>query len=195
MTDSVSNTTAAAVDSTAVTEGVEQPHAAVSSDVVNVMIAGEKPCARCAGYAQKLTLMNEHNDALTQAMKQMESDKVVSMKLAHAREQVVFAASATAENASQAVVVGKDLLEIRVQQAELDALHAKSELAQIEENNFCYEPWHTALQDNLDQANCEITELRVRETILEEEIGSLQERLTGPRNTTRSASLLGHKIE
>ena len=69
MSDSVSNTTAAAVDGTAVTEGAEQPHAAVSSDVTNVMIAGEQTCARCAGYARELTLMNARNDALTQSTK------------------------------------------------------------------------------------------------------------------------------
>ena len=155
MSDSESNTTAAAVDGAAVTEGVEQPHAAVSSDATNVMIAGEQTCARCTSYAQELTLMTERNDVLTQSMKQMESESLISMTLAHTREQDMFAASAKTEVAIQALQGDKDRLEIRAQQAELDALHAKSELAQIEENNFCYEPWHKILQDNLDQANCE----------------------------------------
>ena len=93
MSDSVSNTTTAAVDGTAVSGDVEQPHAAVSSDVANVMIAGEQTCARCAGYTQELALMNERNDALTQSMKQMDSDKIASMTLAHTREQAMFAAS------------------------------------------------------------------------------------------------------
>ena len=94
MSDRGSNTTAAAVDGAVVTEGVEQPHAAVSSDVANVMIAEQRTCARCASYAQELTLMTERNDALTQSMKQMESDAVVSMTLAHTREQDMFTTSA-----------------------------------------------------------------------------------------------------
>lgn len=110
--------------------------------------------ARCASYTQELTLMIEHNDALTQSMKQMESEAPISMTLAHTREQDMFAASAKTEVAVQALQGDKDLLVIRAQQAEADALHVRSELTQIEENNFCYEPWHKVLQDHLDQANC-----------------------------------------
>ena len=70
-------------------------------------------------------------------MRQMESDSAVSMTLAHTREQATFTANAKAENATQAAAVDKSLIEIRVQQAELDALHAKPGLAQIEDISFC----------------------------------------------------------
>ena len=193
MSDTESSTTAAAVDGAAVTEGVEQPHAAVSSNVANVMIAGQQTCAHCASCAQELTLMTAHNDALTRPMKLVESEALIFMALAHAREQDMFTASAKTEVANQVLQGDKASLVIRAQQAEADALHARSELTRLAENNICYEPWHKVLQDYLDQANCEIAELCTRETNLEEEIGSLQETLTGPKG--RSVSLLGRKIE
>ena len=94
MSDTESNTTAAAVDGAVVTEGAEQPHADVSSNVANVMIAGQQTCARCASYAQELTLVTERNGALNQSIKQMESEALTSMTLAHTREQNMFTASA-----------------------------------------------------------------------------------------------------
>ena len=139
--------------------------------------------------------MTERNDALTQSMKQMESDKVVSMTLAHTRKQAMFAASAKSEVAIQALQGDKDLLTIRVQQAESNAAHACSELAQAVDNNFCYEPFHKALQDTLDGANCELAELRAREIALGEQVNSLQESLTAPRTDARPTSLLGRKME
>ena len=69
MSDTVNNTAAATVDGVAATEGVEQPHAAVSSDQTDVMIAREQTCACCASCAQELALLNERNDALTQSTK------------------------------------------------------------------------------------------------------------------------------
>ena len=71
MSGTANNTAAATVDGVAATEGVEQPHAAVSSDQTDVMIAGEQTCASCAGYAQEFTLLNECNETPTQSMKQM----------------------------------------------------------------------------------------------------------------------------
>ena len=85
MSDTANNTAAATVDGAAATEGVEQPHAAVSSDQTDVMIAGEQTCATCTGYAQELALLHERNETLTQSMKQMESDKIASMTLAQER--------------------------------------------------------------------------------------------------------------
>ena len=97
MSDTVNNTAAATVDGVAATEGVEQPHAAVSSDQTDVMIAGEQTCASCTGYAQELALLNARNETLTPSMKQMESDKIASTTLAHTGEQAMFAASAKSE--------------------------------------------------------------------------------------------------
>ena len=194
MSDTSDNTTAATVDGVAATEGVEQPHAAVSSDQTDVMIAGEQTCARCTGYAQELALLHERNETLTQSMKQMESDKIASMTLAHTREQAMFAASAKSEVAIQALQGDKDLLMIRVQQAESNAAHASSELAQAVDNNFCYEPFHKALQDTLDGANCELAELRARDITLEEQVNNLQECLTAPKTDARPTSLLGRKM-
>ena len=125
MSDTESNTTTAAVDGAVVTEGAEQPHAAVSSNVANVMSAGEQTCARCASYAQELTVMTERNAALTHSMKQRESGALIFTTLAHTREQDMFATSAKTEVAIHALQGDEDLLKIRAQQAEADVLHAK----------------------------------------------------------------------
>ena len=108
MSDTASNTTAAAVDGAAVTEGAEQPHAAVSSNVANVTIAGQQTCARCASYAQELTLMTGRNAALTRSMKLMKSEALISITLTHTREQDMFAASAKTEVATHALRGDKD---------------------------------------------------------------------------------------
>ena len=161
MSNTESDITPAAVDSTAATtEGVEQPHADVSS---NVMIAGEQTCVQCASYAQELALASERNDALTKAMQQMVNDAVVFMTLGHSGEPQMFTARSEAEATIVSLQGEQELLNTRVQQAETDAEHARSELNQLEENNFCDEPQHKVLQDDLDSANCEITELREEE--------------------------------
>ena len=77
---------------------------------------------------------------------------------------------AASEVTRQALQTRKDTLEIRAIHAESDATHANAERAQAVDNNFCYEPVHKVLQDNLDGANCELAELRARETALEEHV-------------------------
>ena len=42
---------------------------------------------------------------------------------------------------------------------------------------FCFQPSHVALQEDLDLAHCEITELRSTETALEKKIVLLKERV------------------
>ena len=87
-------TSTAADGDAAATEGVESSHAVESP---NVMIAGEQTCASCASYAQEPESLNERNDALTLAMKQMENDAIVSTTLANQREQQMFSSKAESE--------------------------------------------------------------------------------------------------
>ena len=79
-----------------------------------------------------------------------------------------------------------ELLKIEAQQSEQEALHARSELEQANENNFCFDPAHAVLQEDLDSAHCEITELRTTETTLEQKIGALKELVAEMQNHSAS---------
>ena len=182
-------TSTAADGDTAATEGVESPHAVESS---NVMIAGEQTCAHCASYAQELTSANERNDALTKAMKQMEDDALVSTTLANQRELQMFSSKAELEASLMSLQGDYELQKIDALQSEQDARHARSELEQATENNFCFDPVHKVLQEDLDSAQLEIIEMRANETTLEQKIGALKEQVAEMQN--RSASTLGRKI-
>ena len=103
------------------------------------MIAGEQTCAQCASYAQELTSANERNDALTQAMKQIENDTIVSTTLANQREHQMFTSQAKSENNILKLQGEYELLNQRLQHSEQEALHARSELGQATENNFCFD--------------------------------------------------------
>ena len=111
------NTTAAGVDGTAVaTEGVEHPHAAVSS---NVMIAGEhQTCAQCASFEKDLALASEAQNALTQAMTQMRNDSAVSTELANQRELQMFQSKAETDSAMLQLQGDYEILLIKVEQSE-----------------------------------------------------------------------------
>ena len=189
MSDTSIASTAAAGDAAA-TEGVESPHAVESS---NVMIAGEQTCASCASYAQELESLNERNDALTLVMEQMENDAIVSTTLANQREQQMFSSKAESEATLKSLQGDYELLKLEAQQSEQEARHACSELEQATENNFCFDPAHAVLQEDLDSARCEITQLRTTETTLEQKITALKEKVAEMQNHT--ASTLGRKIE
>ena len=45
-----------------------------------------------------------------------------------------------------------ELQKIDVLQSEQDARHARSELEQATDNNFCFDPVHKVLQEDLDSA-------------------------------------------
>ena len=188
MSDTDITPTAADGDSAA-TEGVESPHAVESS---NVMIAGEQSCAHCASYAQELTSAAERYDALTKAMKQMENDTIVSKTLADQRELQMFSSKAELEASMLSLQGDYELQKIDALQSEQDARHARSELEQATENNFCFDPVHKVLQEDLDSAQLEIIEMRANETTLEQKIAVLKEQVAEMQN--RSASTLGRKI-
>ena len=168
-------TAAAAVDGAAVTEGVEHPHAAASSQ----MIVGEhdQSCARCASFEKDLALASEAQNVLTQAMTQMRNDSAVSTELANQRELQLFQSKAETDSAMLQLQGDYELLLIKVEQSENALINARSELQQIQEEGFCFQPIHLALQEDLDSANCEITALRSTETALEEKINLLKERV------------------
>ena len=110
------NITAAAVDGAAVaTEGVEHPHAAVSSQ----MIAGEQQtCAQCASFEKDLALASEAHEALTQAMTQMRNDSAVSTELANQRELQLFQSKAETDSAMLQLQGDYEILLIKVEQSE-----------------------------------------------------------------------------
>ena len=152
MSDTDITSTAANGDAAA-TEGVESPHAVESS---NVMIAGEQTCASCASYAQELSLAAERYDALTVAMKQMENDTIVFKTLADQRELQMFSSKAELEASMLSLQGAYELQKIDALQSEQDARHARSELEQATDNNFCFDPVHKVLQEDLDSTQLEI---------------------------------------
>ena len=183
-------TTAAAEGETAATEGALNVHAVESSP--NVMMAGEHNCARCASYVEEIAIATERYDALTVAMKQQENDAIVSKTLADQRELQMFSSKAEIEAELLTLQGAIKLKDIELQQSEQGAQHARSELLQATENNFCFDPVHKRLQDDLDSAQLEIIETRANETTLEAKIDSLKEKVAEMQN--RSASALGRKV-
>lgn len=183
-------TSTAADGKIAATEGVESPH---DVELSNVVIAGDQTCAQCASYVQELTLANERNDALTKAMEQMENDTIVSTTLANQREQQMFSSKAEPEATITSLQGSYEILKFEAQQYEQDTLHARLELEQAIESNFCFDPAHAVLQEDFDSAHCEITGLRTTETTLEKRITALKERVAKLQN--HSASTLCRKIE
>ena len=140
------------------------------------MMAGTQTCASCTSYANDLIIANERHDAIIEAMTKMENDTIVSTTLANQREQQMFTMKSEAESSILKLQGEYELLQQRVQQPEQEALHARSELEQATKNNFCFDPSHTVLQDDLDSTQIEIIELRANETALENEITLLRER-------------------
>ena len=189
-TESDLPTTAAADGESAATEGALIVHAVAPSPTV--MVAGTRTCARCASYVQELGIANEGRDAIQQAMTKMENDIIVSTELANQREQQMFTLKSESEASVLKLQGDYEILKQRLQLSEQEALHARSELEQATENNFCFDPVHKRLQDDLDSAQSEIIEARANETILEEKIGSLKEKVAEAHN--RSASALGRKV-
>ena len=149
-TESDIPTTAAADGESAATEGALIVHAVAPSPTV--MVAGTQTCARCASYVQELGIANERRDAIQQAMTKMENDTIVSTELANQREQQMFTLKSESEASVLKLQGGYEILKQRLQLSEQEALHARSELEQATENNFCFDPVHKRLQDDLDSA-------------------------------------------
>ena len=125
-------------------------------------------------------------------MKQQENDAIVSKTLADQRELQMFSSKAEIEAELLTLQGAIKLKDIELQQSEQEALHARSELEQATENNFCFDSVHKRLQDDLDSAQLEIIETRANETTLEAKIDSLKEKVAEMQN--RSASALGRKV-
>ena len=192
MSENIPTTTADAEAEavTAATEGAPNVHAVeITTDVV---MAGEHNCASCADYAAEITMATERYDALSVAMKQQENDAIVSKTLADQRELQMFSSKAEIEAELLTLQGAIKLKNIELQQSEQEALHARSELEQATENNFCFDPGHIQLQEDLDSAQLEIIELRANETSLDKKIDSLKEKVAEAQN--RSASALGRKV-
>ena len=183
-------TTAAAEGETAATEGAPNVHAV--EIITDVMMAGEHNCARCADYAAEIAIATERYDALTVAMKQQENDAIVSKALADERERQMFSSKAEIEAEMLTLQGAMKLKDIELQQSEQETRHARSELEQATENNFCFDPGHAQLQEDLDSAQLEIIEMRANEKSLDTKIASLKEKVAEAQN--RSASALGRKV-
>ena len=167
-------TATAAVDGAAVTEGVEHPHAAASSQ----MIVGEhdQSCAQCTSFEKDLALASEAQEALTQAMTDMRNDNAVSTELANQRELQMFQSKAETDSAMLQLQGDYEIHILKIESSENALRNARSEINQIKEEGFCFQPSHVALQEDLDLAHCEITELRSTETALEKKTVLLKER-------------------
>ena len=191
MSENIPTTTADAEAEavTAATEGAPVHAVEVTTDVVR---AGEHNCASCADYAAEIAMATERYDALSVAMKQQENDAIVSKTLADQRELQMFSSKAEIEAELLTLQGAIKLKDIELQQSEQEALHARSELEQATENNFCFDPGHIQLQEDLDSAQLEIIELRANETSLDKKIDSLKEKVAEAQN--RSASALGRKV-
>ena len=186
------NITAAATDNgAAVTEGVEQPHAAASSQ----MIVGEhdQGCAQCASLEQELAVASEAHEELTQAMTDMRNDNAVSTELANQRELQMFQSKAETESALLQLQGEYEILILKIESSDIELRNARSTIDQIKEEGFCFQPSHEAMQEDLDLAHCEITELRSTETALEKKIVLLKERVADMQKDT--ASTIGRKVE
>ena len=127
-------------------------------------MTGTQTCAACTSYANELIIANERHDALNEAMTKMENDMIVSTELANQREQQMYTNKSKPEASTLKLQGEYELLQINALQFEQEALHACSELEQATENNFCFDPAHALLQEDLDSAHCEITEMRTTET-------------------------------
>ena len=125
-------------------------------------------------------------------MKQMENDTLVSKTLADQRELQMFSSKAELEASILSLQGAFELQKIDALQSEQDAQHARSELEQATENNFCFDPVHKVLQEDLDSTQLEIIEMRANERTLEEKITTLEEHVAEMQN--RSASTLGRAI-
>ena len=157
------------------------------------MMAGTQTCASCTSYANELIIANERHDALSEAMTKMENDTIVSTELANQREQQTFTMKSEAESSMLKLQGDYELLQLKVQQSEQEAQHARSELEQATENNFCFDPSHTVMQDDLDSAQIEIIELRANETTLEKKITLFRERVAEMQNHSASTLLTRQK--
>ena len=109
-------TAAAAVNGAAVTEGVEHPHAAASSQ----MIVGEhdQSCAQCASLESELALASEAHKELTRAMTDMRNANAVSAELANQRELQMFQSKAETDSAMLQLQGDYEILLIKVEQSE-----------------------------------------------------------------------------
>ena len=186
------NITAAAVDGAAVaTEGVDDPHAAASSQ----MIVGEhdQSCAQCASFESELALASEAHKELTQAMTDMRNANAVSAELANQRELQMFQSKAETESALLQLQGEYEILILKIESSDIELRNARSTIDQIKEEGFCFQPSHEAMQEDLDLAHCEITELRSTETALEKKIVLLKERVADMQKDT--ASTIGRKVE
>ena len=142
------NITAAATDNgAAVTEGVEQPQAAASSQ----MIVGEhdSECAQCAILESELALASETHKELTQAMTDMRNANAVSAELANQRELQMFQEKAESESALLALQGDYEILILKIESSEKELRNALSSIDQIKEEGFCFQPSHEAMQEDL----------------------------------------------
>ena len=121
----------------------------------------------------------------------MENDTIVSTELANQREQQMFTLKSESEASILKLQGDYDILKQRLQLSEQEARHARSELEQATESNFCFDPQHQFMQEDLDSAQLEIIEARSNETQLEAKISSLKEQVA---ERSASASALGRKI-
>ena len=138
-------------------------------------MARTQTCIACTSYAYQLIIANARHDALNEAMTKVENDTIVSTKLANQREQQQMSTNKSEAEASILKPQGKyELLQIKALNSEQKALHARSELEQATESSFCFDSAHALLQEDLDPAHCEITELRTTETTLDRKITALK---------------------
>ena len=178
------------IPSSTVADGTE---AATEAERALNVLAGTQSCASCASLSTDLGIANKRYDAIQEAMTKMEHDTIVSTELANQREQQMFTLKSESEAAMLKLQGEHELLKQRLKHSEQEARHARSELEQATENNFCLDPAHAIIQEDLDSANCEMTELRITETALEEKVGSMRELVAEMQN--QSASTLGRKLE